>query len=463
MQLARASKASAPRRRQLGLAVMTLFGGSGAGHAQSGPGNGEAPAQVDSGLLWYRESDQRITDLEAIVSVRQPLTDDRAWIARLTLDSVCGGSPIGALPSKSAQSFVTPTATSLNPAPAVQTTTSSSGGGGLSSLSLCSNPVQNQHYSVAPGLLPIDRSFHDQRIALNGGYETPLAALTRLSLGGALSHELDFLSGSVNASLARDFNDRNTTISAGLNLEADAIEPIGGTPVAGSPYGLFDKGGNRSKKVETAVLGATQIMNRRWLTQGNLSVEHAAGYETDPYKIVSVLDAQGYAPANPTGDYLYERRPDARNRWSLFWDNRYAFDQGVLQGSYRHTQDSWGVRSDTLEMHYRLAMGTHGYLEAHLREYRQSAADIFRFSLDAGTPPPAYFSADPRLAAFNGQTLGIKYALPMDDTGGELSLRVERYTQRGSGPSNVPVGLQGLDLYPGMSAWIVQLGARFSF
>jgi hypothetical protein len=138
-------------------------------------------------------------------------------------------------------------------------------------------------------------------------------------------------------------------------------------------------------------------------------------------------------------------------------------DHDVLQASYRHTQDSWGVRSDTLEMHYRLALGAYGYLEPHLREYRQSAANFFRFYLDEGAAQPSYFSADPRLAAFNGQTLGIKYAIPMDATGGEFSLRIERYTQRGSGPSEVPVGLQGLTLYPGMSAWIVQLGARFSF
>ncbi len=455
------------RRRQLALAVVALLG-SEAVRGQTGVSTGvrsdNSSPVVDSGLLWYQESDDRIRDLEAIINVRKPLADARAWNARVTLDSVCGGSPIGALPSKSPQSFVTPTASSLNPAPGVQTTTSSSGGGGgLGGLRLCSNPVQNQRYTIAPGQLPIDRSFQDQRVALSGGYEMPLDTLTQLTLGGALSHERDFFSTSLDGSVARDFNSRNTTASVGLNLEADEVSPIGGSPVAGSPYGLFEKGGSRSKQAQTLVLGATQVMTRRWLTEGTLSAEHGAGYETDPYKIVSVLNARGLAPGSPTADYVYESRPGSRNRWGLFWDNRYAFDHGVLQASYRHTQDNWGVRSDTAEIHYRLALDSLGYLEPHVRAYRQSAADFFRFYLSEGAPQPAFFSADPRLAAFNGQTLGIKYAIAMDATGGEFSLRVERYMQRGSGPDFVPVGLQGLDLYPGMKAWIVQLGARFSF
>lgn len=456
------------RRRQLAVAAAALLGtqttqAQSGGGTEDGTAAGQAPV-IDTGLLWYQEKDDRIRDLEAIVDVRQPLVDERSWNARLTLDAVCGGSPIGALPSKRTQNFFTPTANTLNPAAVVQTTTGSSGtGGGLGSVNLCSNPVQNQHYTVAPGQLPIDRSFHDQRIAFSGGYLAPLGTDTHLSAGGALSHELDFLSGSVNASLSRDLDRHNTTLSAGLNLEADRISPIGGKPAAGTPYGLFEKAGNADKKVETAVLGATQVMSRRWLSQATASFEHSGGYETDPYKIISVLDDQGAAPANPLADYVYERRPGSRNRWGLFWDNRYAFNHDVLQASFRHTQDTWGVRSDAVEMHYRLDLGAHGYLEPHIREYRQSAASFFRFYLDAGASLPTYFSADPRLAALTGQTLGLKYAKAMDDAGDEMSLRVERYTQRGSGPTAVTPGLQGLDLYPGMSAWIVQLGARFSF
>ena len=459
------------RRQQLSLAALALLGGAGA-HAQTdarpaarldGAG-GSLPTQFDSGLLWYQESGNRIRDVEAIVSVRQPLSEDRAWNGKLTLDTVCGGSPIGAIPSKSAQSFVTPTASSLNPpvASVTQTTTSASGGGGgggLDNLSLCTNPVQNQKYTVAPGALPVDQSFHDQRVALSGGYEIAAGTRNRVSAGAALSHETDFFSVSANGLVTRDYNNRNTTLALGLNLEADTISPVGGTPVPGSRYGDFRKVGNQSKKVQDLLLGVTQVVSRRWITQVNASAEHSSGYQTDPYKIITEVDPQGYDAA---AVYVYESRPGTRNRYGLYWDNKYAFDRDMIEASFRHTRDSWGVRSDTFEMRYRLSMGDWGYLEPHVREYRQSAADFFHFYLPQGMVATGYASADPRLAGFTGQTFGLKYGIPAGQTG-EFSIRMERYTQRGSTTSSPLPGLQGLDLYPGVQATMIQAGLRFTF
>jgi hypothetical protein len=386
--------------------------------------------------------------------VRQPLSEDRAWSMRLLLDAVCGGSPIGALPSKSSQTFATPNHASLVP----QTTTSASGGGG-DVFSLCTNPVQGGVYTVAPGALPIDRSFHDTRIAASGGWESRLDQDTKYSVGAAFSHELDFVSASVNGSLARDFDAHNTTVSAGVNLEEDLVQPIGGAPVAWSLYDRFQKEGNKHKQLGDLLLGVTQVMTRRWLTQANVSLEHQSGYLNDPYKIVTEVDAQG---SDAAGVYVYESRPGTRNKVVLYWDNKIDFDHDVLSLSYRHMSDSWGIRSDTVDAHYRFTMGPLGYLEPHWRGYRQSAADFFHFYLPQGAPAAGYASADPRLAQFIGQTVGLKYGLPVGSAG-EIGVRAERYVQHGSTPSNLPVGLQGLNLFPDLRAWIVQAGVRFEF
>jgi hypothetical protein len=113
-------------------------------------------------------------------------------------------------------------------------------------------------------------------------------------------------------------------------------------------------------------------------------------------------------------------------------------------------------------MHYRLALGDGAYLEPHLRRYRQSAADFFHFFLPAGSVDPTYFSADPRLAKFDATTVGIKWGTRVGHAG-ELNIRLEQYSQKGSGPDVVPTQLQGLDLYPGLKAWLVQGGFRFLF
>ena len=64
----------------------------------------------------------------------------------------------------------------------------------------------------------------------------PLNRVDNLSVGGKFSAEDDFVSATVNASIAHDFNDKNTTLSFGLFDEFDSLHPIGNTPVPGSNY-----------------------------------------------------------------------------------------------------------------------------------------------------------------------------------------------------------------------------------
>src|SRR6185503_7572784 len=112
---------------------------------------------------------------------------------------------------------------------------------------------------------------------------------SRITLGGKLSIEDDFYSGTFSASFAHDFNDKNTTVSFGINDESDIIRPIGNAPVPLSNYADFAKEGNKSKNGVGALLGITQVMTRNWLTQLNVSVDRFSGYLNDPYKIASVL------------------------------------------------------------------------------------------------------------------------------------------------------------------------------
>ena len=424
------------------------------------PTGTEQPWQADTGFLYYKEGDGRIQTAEAVINLKKVYADDSSLNVKLTVDALTGGSPNGAMPSKSVQTFSTPSGNSLV-APVVSTTpsipqtyTTPSGkvvtvGSGQS--------VHSTLYNVAPGQLPIDSTFQDQRISLSLGKEQALGSANRLSYGGAFSHERDFMSASGNVGIARDFNDKNTTLSAGLNLEADSIRPIGGAPVPWSEYGLFNKQGNKSKRVEDVLVGVTQIMTRRWITQLNYSVDASTGYQNDPYKILSVLDSQGVVQ-----NYVYENRPESRTRRSLYWDNKFALDHDVVELSLRHMTDNWGITSNTVDLHYHWTFLNGFYLEPHVRHYTQTAADFYRFFLTAGDPLLTYASADPRLAAFAANTIGIKFGVPTGPSSA-FSFRVERYIQKGNGPSMVPAQLQGLDLYPGLKSWIVQGGLRFSF
>ncbi len=412
--------------------------------------SGQGDWTLESALAYYHESNGRIQAIEPIVNLRKDDGSGNTLNIDFTYDSLSGSSPNGALTSNRPQTFASPSGTSLSAIPQTYTTAS---GQVVSS----SAPI----YTTAPGQLPADPNYRDQRIALGAGWQIPLDRLTLGSFGGKLSYEHDFLSLTANAGIARDFNQKNTTVSLGLNEEVDSIHPIGGAPVAGSDYALFEKTGSKSKNGTGVLAGVTQIMTRAWISEFNLSVDRFTGYLNDPYKIISVLDATG-----TTSGYLYEKRPDVRLRKSAFLENRVGFDRASVALALRYMSDDWGVHSETAQLRLRWwNTDRDRYLEPTARWYRQSAADFYTPWVDAGASYLSYASSDSRLGAFHALTYGLKYGAKLDDAldqpGSEFSVRVELYQQTVDERRAAPAALAGVDLYPGLRALLVQVSFSY--
>jgi hypothetical protein len=407
----------------------------------------ESPWQVDSSLLVYSESDSRVTAIEPIVALKKDLGDERIFSMKMTLDSLTGASPNGAVASNSPQTFT--------------------------------GPSGENSYTADAGETPLDDSFKDTRAALNLGWEQPWGERNKISVGGNFSKEYDFTSVALNAAIARDFNNKNTTLSFGVGYEADQINPVGGTPVelTAMVYGeenedLKQTRSDESKNVLDVLLGVTQVMNRRWVTQLNYSYGSSSGYHTDPYKILSVLDDQGNIVNHPSADidnwYAYESRPDSRTRHSLYWANKIHLTEDVIDFSYRYYTDDWGIDSHTLDLRYRYQFAGNMYFEPHVRLYQQTAADFYNLYLLQSQQVTGnnidldYASADPRLAELSGITFGLKYGIEFSRTS-EFNIRVEQYTQSYEvNRSDLPE-LSGLDLAPDMEAMTISVGYSFEF
>jgi hypothetical protein len=391
--------------------------------------------QFESALAYYHE-DGRIQAVEPVVSAGRDYGDGGSIGLNFTFDALSGSSPNGALPSHAPQTFASPSAKSFTSA--------------------------KHLYTTAPGNLPVDPNYSDARVAVGADWTLPLTRLSRLTLGGKVSFEDDFYSGTVNVAVAHDFNDKNTTVSFGVNDESDIIQPIGNTPIPLSNYSAFEKEGNKSKNGIGALLGVTQVMTRAWLTELNFSVDRFSGYLNDPYKLVSVLDGGG----NTTG-YEYENRPDSRTRRSVFLENRVGWNRASAALSLRYMTDTWGIHSDTAQVHFRWWSPTRQqYVEPTVRWYKQSAADFFQPWLSsADIADTKYISADSRLAAFHALTYGLKYGFGLGDKlhrpGSEFTVRLEYYQQTLDIRTPVPAALQGLDLYPGLKAVLVQFGFSY--
>jgi hypothetical protein len=432
-------KSRAGRRTALSAATLGLLGGAVAPPAAAvdfePPSLSEGKKwSFDTGMLVYSEADGRVQLAEPVVNATRDLGDERALSFKLVLDVLTGASPNGATPASTPQTF--------------------------------SRPSGKGDYTADAGELPLDDTFKDTRVALSGAYLFPVGENGKLDLGLNASNEFDFFSAGASTRYSHDFNQGNTTLSAGASFESDQITPVGDVPeplTEMQPPGAGPASGrdaSESKTVMDVVVGLTQIIDPESLVQVNYSLSTSSGYHTDPYKVLSVVGADG-EPLR----YVYESRPDSRAKHAVFARyKRFLLARDVIDASYRFMTDDWGVQSSTLETTYRWNFSETKYLEPHLRWYTQSEADFYRVALDDGDETTLEdASADPRLGAFSGYTVGLKYGQTLK-SGSAWNARLEYYQQAGrleGVPDAAAAGLEKFDLEPDLSAVMFTVGYKF--
>ena len=396
----------------------------------------------NTSLLYYGEDGDRVKDFSVSAIAKRMFVDDRYLTLGLTVDGLTGATPSGAIRQDVPQTFT--------------------------------RPSGNAAYTVPAGVLPLDDTFKDTRVAISGSWQQPLGESGLINLGASASREYDYMHLGVNARYARDFNRRNTTVSAGIALSMDSLDPVGGAPTPLTP--MLDVGdtsnrlGDQDKDVFDVVFGVTQVLSRNLVVQANYSYSMSDGYLTDPYKVLSLVDGttgdtllRTPTPGveGPSHQFLFESRPDERTKHSIYGQAKYFMNGKVLDASYRYMTDDWEIDSHTVDLRYRIPFGEQRYVEPHLRFYTQTEAEFYRLSLPDTEPLPAFASADYRLGNFDAITVGLKYGwrTRSDD---EWSIRLEAYRQTGTVPSSQVIGNQASrDNYPDLNAIIVQVGYRF--
>ena len=385
---------------------------------------------IDTAFLYYSESDSRVQAAEPAIYAGRNIGDDNRIDLRLVVDVLTGATPNGAHASTVPQTFTTP-----------------SGSGS---------------YTTPAGETPLDDSFHDTRVAAGADWTISLDRLSKLILGINASTEYDYMSAGISAKYSRDFNNRNTTLTTGIAYNNDTISPVGGVPIEFAPMvqqnlPLNRNGASETKTISDFIIGVTQIINRKTIIQLNYTFGLTDGYQNDPYKIVTVVDPVTGLPTLPTmaatGDlpYVYEKRPDSRQRNALFFNSAHHLTEDVIHFSYRYFWDDWGINSHTFDLRYRYQLAS-SYLMPHVRYYSQDAADFYTHNLKLGTDIDAatgtvskqYASNDYRLAKSVTTTLGLKYGIPLSNNS-EISMRGELIQQAISN-DGVPAGEETPDL-----------------
>ena len=387
--------------------------------------------KFDTAFMYYGETD-RVSAAEVIINGNKTFKNDEILNLKLTIDSLTGASANGAVAQSDVQTFTRP-----------------SGKGS---------------YDVQSGETPLDDTFKDTRLQFNAQWTQPLAENYLVSGGVHLSKEYDYLSLGLNGSIARDFNQKNTTVSAGFAYSQDTISPEGDIPKPFTAMLPANENGSTSenrlvgdddKTTVDLLLGVTQVINRQMIMQLNYSYSQVDGYLNDPFKVVSVVNNQGQSTAQ-----LYENRPDKRTKNSIYWQTKYHFDSAIIDFSYRYFWDDWDIKSHTIDTRYNIPLAN-GYIEPHVRFYSQDAAEFYQPFISSSQSVPSYISADYRVGEMTGLTLGLKYGMRLKNNN-ELSFRLEYYQQS---PKNTgveqPGNLKDLDLYPSIKAVIAQVSYSF--
>lgn len=401
----------------------------------------EAEWDVDAASLYYSESDGRVSAFEPAIYAGKNLGDEGERVdIRLVIDSLTGATPNGAHASSVAQTFTTPSG--------------------------------KKSYTSKAGENPLDDTFLDTRVAFGADWTLPINRISRVKLGFNASKEYDYLSLGISGAYSRDFNNKNTTLTTALAFNNDTVEPEGDIPTELSPMRAQGdtnrEGGDDSKTITDFLVGVTQVVSRNTLVEVNYSYGLSDGYLNDPFKIVTVVDSAGLpdnsALLNINSDalaYVYEKRPDSRQRNSLFFRTAHHLTKDVVHVSYRYFWDDWGITSNTFDFKYRYQMAS-SYLEPHVRYYMQDEADFYRHNLVQGTDVDAggnvlvdEVSSDSRLSKFTTTTIGLKYGYTLAKNS-ELTVRGE-FMQQSFDDGSITSGEETPDL----DAIILNVGYSF--
>ncbi len=401
----------------------------------------DAEWNYSTSLLAYSEP-ERVSATELIVTADKAYGDAARLDMKLVLDSLTGASANGAIQQNNLQTFTRP-----------------SGKG---------------QYQIQSNSTPLDDTFKDTRLQIAASWTDSISEQSRYTIATNLSREYDYRSVGLSSELAWDFNQKNTTLSAGLSFAYDEILPEGKIPLAFSSM-VIDQGqfasrddyweafdATRTKgsdKVETSelLLGWTQVISRRMLLQLNYGYADMQGYLTDPFKVLSVVDNTA-----TTQDLIYEKRPDSRTQQSLFALTKYHFENSIFDISYRYLSDDWKMNSHTIDTHWRFLSSQSSFWEPHIRIYRQGAAEFYQPFIAQTETIPDYASADYRVGDMTAITLGIKYGFQLEG-GNSAEVRVEYYQQSPKKVNQpiINIGLENIDLYPKVDAFILQFNYYF--
>lgn len=299
-----------------------------------------------------------------------------------------------------------------------------------------------------PGSNQVDLTeIHTRRKAWAGDLSRQVANVN-IDLGFAESREPDYVSWGWSINTLSDFNEKNTTLRAGLAGTYDRVE-------------VFFEPAYLPKHDHDAILGITQLLGPRTFVTLNLTWGRATGYLAEPHKFVEKnIEVV-------TNIFLHEdfgeNSPDVRDKGSAFASVNHSFSSlnGALEGSYRFYADTFGITAHTVEARWLQNLGARFMLEPLVRLYEQGAAKFYYYDLNDTSIIPIhvpqvgegpFYTSDFRLSSMVNYAYGLQ-AVWKASSWAQFDVAFEQYNMRGRD------GVTPQSAYP--RAGITTVGIKF--
>ena len=384
----------------------------------------EADDRVDLKFLYYGEENNRVTTWGPSFIVQKDLSSRFQLKIEGVYDVISGASPTGA-----------PAPSQIRLAPGTNSSnfTLVSGPSGRTTGATVAGPTTGARPSGPPGLVSNDttlptQTFWDNRLALDA--ELRFREGDYLFTGQiAFSIENDYTSLGATLKAAREFNQKNTVVSAGIAYIHDDVD-------------VFRSYSSEEKESVQLLLGVTQLLDPKTVLNVNFVAGFAEGYLSDPYKSALVNNT-----------LLPDKRPESKSQQILYTSLTRSVDRlnGSVEASYRFYRDTFGVSGHTTSLAWYQNIGPSVVLRPSVRYHQQDAADFYAVQFYGR---PDNYSADYRLSNSAALSYGLK-AIWTPRERWSADIGYERYKMWGRD------GVTSPQAYP--TANIVTAGLHFFF
>jgi hypothetical protein len=221
------------------------------------------------------------------------------------------------------------------------------------------------------------------------------------------SKENDYVSYTPAVSLSFDFNERNTTLGVSYAEYFDDFKPTGAFA------GLGGK-----KRINSACATLAQTLTPLTLVGLTGTWNHSWGYLGHPYD----------PPVTSDGQMMTEAVPDQKQGGALAAQIVQGFRMGdrlvSLNLDYRRYQDSWGLKSNTVDAKLSRYFTETTFIRLRLRYYNQTGTS---FAKEYYTGEEVYRTADIRSFPFTTWLAGAKISSAFPEEWGRSAFLPDRW------------------------------------